>query len=380
MLRSLVLGAVLVCGASAQSAPSIDAVVNAASGSGSIGPSSWATIYGHNLSACTAQAPNCTDANGNPIPVSITANGEAVQLSYISPTQANILTPAAPGTYTLSVTNGGASTDTKLVVTPTGIGLFRGLHNVAAARNPDSTANGYTNPLPPGGTIALYGTGGGLPNDTETLPDGSTLECTATPAVLINGQPMGTIDFAGNAPGLSGVNQYNVTLPATIATGAATITFTLGGVSDSVDIFIASDTNIIAGNIRGPGMMSDGVIHDLAAVAGTATSTLGTSQFSVTHSGNYLVRASGATQFSLAGNGVWENYADNVAANGPTVNPDIAALPHCVHGRERRLRPDHTDVDERELLPAEPEAVVRHAWWWRRHPLRHAPLPQHRSI
>jgi hypothetical protein len=77
--------------------------------------------------------------------------------------------------------------------------------------------------------------------------------------------------------------------------------------------------------------MSDAVVHPLDAFNGTATSSLGPATFNVSSRGNYVFAATGTTTFTLAGNGVWEDYQDTLNGKSPTMNDTILGFPHIVY-------------------------------------------------
>jgi len=353
-LREFLLGGALALGlASAQSAsnpPSTSGIVNAANNGSRIGIRSWITVYGSNLSNCTTSdsslptAISCTDANGNTNAVIVTLDGTPLQLNYVSPGQINALTPNIPGTGKLVVSNGGvASAAQPLVVNQTGLGLFNADHVAAAINNPAGTIHGPGAPIAPGDPVSIYATGCGPTTSTQQYPTGSgtiTLENTQIPAVRLNGVVSGAVLYAGMAPGLPGVCQFNIGIPNALPAGAYTITLSLNDgtdvVGDSADIFIALDgSSTAAGVVRSPGVMSDGIKRPLESIVGTATSDLGTNQFSVTPNGHYLAFASGSTTLDFAGNDSWEHYheeaQDATTVKGNTVFAPIAAFPHVVY-------------------------------------------------
>jgi uncharacterized protein (TIGR03437 family) len=74
--------------------------------------------------------------------------------------------------------------------------------------------------------IAVFGTGLGA----DVTDGGGNLNAEVT--ARIDGNPA-TLHYAGPAPGLVGVNQFNVVLPANITSGTHTLTFTRGGVTSN---------------------------------------------------------------------------------------------------------------------------------------------------
>lgn len=79
--------------------------------------------------------------------------------------------------------------------------------------------------------IAVFGTGlGADATDVDANVNGSV-------TARIDGNPV-TLWYAGQAPGLVGLNQFNVELPASITSGTHTLTLTRGVTSNSVTIAI----------------------------------------------------------------------------------------------------------------------------------------------
>jgi len=72
--------------------PVVSAVLNGASYSGNIAPGTWVSIFGTQLSAGTATA-NSTPLKTALGGVSVTFNGVAAPLSYVSPNQINAIVP-----------------------------------------------------------------------------------------------------------------------------------------------------------------------------------------------------------------------------------------------------------------------------------------------
>jgi uncharacterized protein (TIGR03118 family) len=206
---------------------------------GQIAANSWTTIKGNALSAVTA---NWT-VTGSTLPtapvagVSVTINGEAASVSFVSNQQINFLVPAdVPlGNTQIIVTNNGlASTSVQATVGPLAPAFFP-LGTVAATGHTYITAT-HTNftyaapanfistsvssfPASPGETIVLFGTGFG-----PALSGQSALP--VTPTVVIDGL-VGNVIFAGIiSPGLC---QINVVVPSGVTRGQDALVVALLG-------------------------------------------------------------------------------------------------------------------------------------------------------
>jgi uncharacterized protein (TIGR03437 family) len=209
-------------------------VVNSASNApftASIAPGELLTLYGTNLAGSTNVA-------GIPFPpslggVQVSIGGLPAPIYYVSPGQISAIVPyAVPlgSIVQIQVNNNGALSN---VVTQyvgatapgvftqnqngTGYGLIEHLrigNSVAAAGSVVTDAN----PAVEGETLAVYLTGLGAvsPGVTDGAPGPSPNLSSTTNTIGVDfGQTAATNDFAGLAPGYSGLYQLNVTLPAT---------------------------------------------------------------------------------------------------------------------------------------------------------------------
>jgi uncharacterized protein (TIGR03437 family) len=238
-----------------------------------ITPGGWMEIYGSYLGYDT-RSWGASDFSGTNAPTSldgtsVTIGGQPAFVSYISPSQVNVqVSSTTPtGLYPLVVTtaNGSAgSVPTTIPVTPTStILLVRPvqpellsppLFNIdgtpyAVALFPD----GVTYVLPTGAipgvpsrpaksgeTITLYGIGfGATTPDTpagQIVPSANTL---ALPLkVTIAGAPA-TVPYAGLAPGIVGLYQFNVVIPVYYSSPTTVpVSLFLGG-SSSTTLYLS---------------------------------------------------------------------------------------------------------------------------------------------
>jgi uncharacterized protein (TIGR03437 family) len=217
--------------AAAAAAPAIKSggVTNAASGVAGVAPGAWISIYGSNFTT-TARALATSDLVNNAIPtslggVSVTINGKAAFVQYVSPTQINALAPAdtGAGTISVSVTNGsGSSNAVSTSLQPVLPGLSVAANYVRAVRYPDGAIlngtgapeEGYTTAAAAkaGDVIALYGTGFG-PSSSPVAAGvvfAGAYETTNPVTVTIGGIPAQVLWAGLVSPGLY---QINVAVP-----------------------------------------------------------------------------------------------------------------------------------------------------------------------
>ena len=232
--------------------PAVTSVSNGASYQPNIAAATWVSIFGTNLSQNTYSWQAGDFVNGA-LPttlqgVSVTINGLAAYISYISPTQINVLAPddATVGPVQVQVTTAGQASNSvtaqKAAYAPAFL-TFNGTY--VAALHLDYSLLGKANllagatftPAAPGETIVLYGVGFGP--TTPAVPAGQTVTTAeplaTTPQISIGGVAVTPI-FAGLAG--SGLYQFNVTVPASLANGDAAVTATIGGVTTQTGVLI----------------------------------------------------------------------------------------------------------------------------------------------
>jgi uncharacterized protein (TIGR03437 family) len=217
---------------------------------------SVASIFGANLAASTVAA------RALPLPLilggtSVSVNGVAAPLFFVSPTQINFQVPtSAVGSFVVStaagqsdpyalVTGGLVSTPGIFTLNSSGCGPGAVL-NVAA--NGNISYNSPANSSQPGDYIAIYGTGNGYVS--PTVPDGAPAPSSPLARASVSGGPLfdfsaggyeGSANWAGRAPGLVGVDQFNFIVPTTARQGCAVpLQFLNGNLSPPVTISIAN--------------------------------------------------------------------------------------------------------------------------------------------
>jgi uncharacterized protein (TIGR03437 family) len=163
----------------------IDSVTNAATyAAGPVAPGSLAMLKGSKLS-------------GNA--VTVTFDGLAARQFYNSDTQINLLVPPELGSRSsaqvVATVDGAASAPFTVSLTTLSPGIFPG-----GVLNQDSSVNSATNPATIGSVAIVYATG--LPTAPGTI------------TAKIAGRDLPSLEYAGPAPTLVGVEQVNLRIPA----------------------------------------------------------------------------------------------------------------------------------------------------------------------
>ncbi len=203
-----------------------------------LAPGSLITVFGEGLAGTTAQAtaiPLPTNLGG----VSVTIGGVEAPLLFVSPGQLNLQVPwgLAAGPASLVVTVNGAAREPMAVTVGTvSPGVFVVVH---ADTNRLVTAD---NPAASGEVLVVYSNGLGpvtvsVPSGNASPPD-PLARTVQSPAVTLAGLPV-EILFSGLTPGLVGLYQINVRLPANVSPGSRTpLMVSIGGES-ALPVFLA---------------------------------------------------------------------------------------------------------------------------------------------
>lgn len=222
----------------------INGILNNASSLPSIAPGSLISIYGSGLSNTIAPA------FGPPLPIvlygtTVTINGRALPLLYVSPTQINAQVPYAisTGTATMTVdtaTSSNWNSPVNFQVSAAAPGIYlQGTTNRAVALNlPDGTINSPQFPATPGQYLTVYLTGQGavdppVPSGSAASADPLSWDVLGTQA-MIGGLPA-PVQFAGLAPGFVGLMQINVQVPQGLS-GDQPLRVSVGGVSSNTAV------------------------------------------------------------------------------------------------------------------------------------------------
>jgi len=241
-------------GVTAGSGPAIAAVSNAASGQPGAAPGTYLSIYGLNFAPAGFVDDWSKSVIGGVLPtkldgVSVTIGGKPTYIAAVTSTQINVLTPALPsGAATVTVTtSAGASTPFPISSQSIQPAFFAWPANQAVATHVDFTpaaANGTlgmtTAPGEPGETIILWGTGFGPASppvpDGQVVPSG--IHTVSGVAVNVGGQPA-TVAGAALSPGLAGVYQIAIQVPAGLADGEYLVIANVSGVYSPIGVLLA---------------------------------------------------------------------------------------------------------------------------------------------
>lgn len=228
------------------SAQTITSIVNAASNlPGAISPGEIVVIGGASLGPATLVAAPIAGAATLPLAlggVSVTFNGIAAPIVYVSASQVSVQVPnALAGASSAAVTvsyGSGTSPAFNVSVVPSAPGLFTLDYSGAgqAVALNFGSINSAQNPVAPGSSIILFATGEGLtvPAAVDgTIQTSATVHVPLLPiSVQIAGRPAKVL-FSSSAPGsIAGVVEIAVLVPANLPSGTtAPVTLTIGGVT-----------------------------------------------------------------------------------------------------------------------------------------------------
>jgi uncharacterized protein (TIGR03437 family) len=253
-------------GALSANVPSIGSVVSASSygGFAAVAPESFVEIYGSNL-ALDTRGWTSADFTGNAAPTSldgveVSIAGQKAFVNYIvaNPGQVNVQLPSniPTGAQQITVTNkNGTSAPFNVTVNATEPGLLApasfkigGKQYVVAFHSdnvtyvlPEGAIAGLpSRPAKPGETIVMYGNGFGPV--TPNIPAGELAvgnsQLVASLEVLF-GETQAKLAYYGLSPGLVGVYQFDVVVPAIPDNDLVPVTFKLGGVAGTQVLYTA---------------------------------------------------------------------------------------------------------------------------------------------
>ncbi|HEY7389911.1 MAG TPA: IPT/TIG domain-containing protein [Bryobacteraceae bacterium] len=260
-------------------------IVNAASYIQPVAPGSLVAIFGTNLAQSVQTAATIswpTTLGGT----SVSINGIAAPLSYVSPNQINAQVPSSVpfsyGGYTTAsvvvTTAVGSSAPATVSIFVEGPGVFTtdasGCGQAAALNiAPDGSfsPNSPSNSAAPGDFIAVFGTGSGqtyfAPSDGTPASGAQRLEDAG--GFAMNGKAILPLGYFGLAPDLVGLNQANVQIPADMREGCAVPLAIAGGFSLSPTVTLSIHSS--RGQCTDPPTQSYGTITLQRTIAAGAS-------------------------------------------------------------------------------------------------------------
>jgi uncharacterized protein (TIGR03437 family) len=216
-------------------APAIFAngVVNAARYRPLIAPGELASVFGTSFADQNAGGglPATTTLGG----ISVTVNGTAAPILYVTPDQVNFQVPWETTGSTASVivtVNGHSSPAVSVPLQTAAPGLFTSSSGQAVVQNADSSANSPTNPAKVGSNITAYFTGCGPVSpkvaDGAESPKSPPAAATSAASATI-GSASAQVTFTGLTPGFVGLSQMDMVVPSGLATGSYPLILTIAG-------------------------------------------------------------------------------------------------------------------------------------------------------
>jgi uncharacterized protein (TIGR03437 family) len=231
--------------------PTISIVTNSATGSSPFASGQLISLYGSQLGPPMGSGPQI-GANGS---VTTSNNGTKVLFDgtpapvlFASSTQVNAAIPCSVAGHTSTQVIvsylGALSPPVRLLLSPAAPGIFTVSGTgtgQAAVLNSDGSLNGPSNPAARGSEIVLYATGLG---PTSPCVDGQVYASgypTLTLPIVVGIANIGAqVVYAGQAPYLvSGVGQVNVIVPSDSPAGVVPLNMEVGGVFSPAGVTIA---------------------------------------------------------------------------------------------------------------------------------------------
>ncbi|MGD0868661.1 MAG: TIGR03118 family protein [Bryobacteraceae bacterium] len=238
--------------ASIQATPTITSVSNAADIQTGIAQNTYISVYGSDLAPITRNW-TFSDFSGTKLPasldgVSVTVNGIAAFVYYISPKQIDVLSPVDTTTGPVQVVvtdNGLVSNSLSATMQAYSPAFFLLKDNISIAAlhangglvGATTLYAGLSTPAVSGETIGLYGTGFG--QTTPAIASGTIVTtpsaCATTPTATVGGASAQVTYCALVGAGLY---QVNITIPAGTPSGNNAVVITFGTVSSNSNAMI----------------------------------------------------------------------------------------------------------------------------------------------
>ena len=307
---------------------------------GASAPGSYVEIFGTNL-AGSSRGWATSDFNGSTAPttidgVTVTVNGTAAFINYVSPGQVNIEVPdnIATGSAVPVVVSfqGQSSTPATLTLNPTQPGFLAPPSFKVGATQYIAAIHGATggvvssgnipgtqaNPAVGGETLIFYGIGfGPLRQGPVAGQIASGQTAIANTFTVSIGGAAATVAYAGLVPGLVGVYQFNVVVPQNAPAGDQAITTALAGRANTLQTLSLS--------VRGPAL--PGPPQNVIATPGDGSASISfTPQGGGSGQGNrYTVSCTGGGS-TITATGTASPIVVTGLTNGITYNCMIATV------------------------------------------------------
>ena len=226
---------------------SVTSVGNSASFAQSFAPGMLMAVFGSGLSSGSPQT-----ISSAPLPVTsasgttVTINGIAAPLLYVSATQINLQIPyeLAPGSALLVVKSGVQTASISFAIQAAGPGIYVDYQNGNIV--PSESAG-------IGSTIGFYVTGAGLVTPAEAtgnVPSPGTTPVPNLPVTLTIGGVVVTPVYVGIPSWSVGVLQINVTVPTSLPAGYQAVVVNIGGVKSNSALLNVLTPTLVPGASR----------------------------------------------------------------------------------------------------------------------------------
>jgi uncharacterized protein (TIGR03437 family) len=216
-------------------------VTNAGSFASKVSPGALASFFGAGFGNLTQQADLGLVSNALPTVlggISVTVNGTAAPLLFVSPGQINFQIPwkttaNSSGNAVVAVlVNGGSVTAAQIPLQTAAPGLFTNGSAAIVQNSQDYSVNDANHPAAAGSTIIAYLTGSGPVSpaaaDGTPTPNTPLTNITSSKSAKI-GATDAVVSFAGLTPGFISLVQFNIVVPAGLAPGTYPLTVTIDG-------------------------------------------------------------------------------------------------------------------------------------------------------
>ncbi|HEY3840163.1 MAG TPA: IPT/TIG domain-containing protein, partial [Bryobacteraceae bacterium] len=231
-----------------------NAILDSAGATPGLAPGAWVSLYGSNLATSTYQATSDDLVNGylptNLKNTTVTVDGNAAYLDYISPTQINMLvaSDSKTGSVQVVVTNANGSYSTTAALQAFVPGLFVQGGYATAFRSSDgvlingtgAAVAGYTTAAAAkaGDVLEIYGTGFGptTPSVAPGLVFSDDGYPTSNAVTVTVGGVSAIVLYAGLIG--AGLYQLNVAVPSGLTAGDNVIIASVGGYNSQVDALL----------------------------------------------------------------------------------------------------------------------------------------------